>query len=129
MGFLIVIILFAVSSWGVLGTFRRLRRTHAGCAWWFAFVALAIVGVVAGSWLAIRFDYQVSPQMRYAGFPMPLAFFHLEDGHWVDFVTPPHVMYPGILANILAVVAAALLPLLLASVLFQRSQKDETRLA
>ncbi|MCW5557866.1 MAG: hypothetical protein KIT22_08550 [Verrucomicrobiae bacterium] len=129
MGFLIAIFLLVVSSWGVLGTFQRLRRTHAGRAWWVAFAALTVVGVVAGSWLALRFEYQVSPQMRYVSFPMPLAFFHLEDGHWVDFVTPPHVLYPGLVANILAVIAALLLPLLLASVLLHRRQKDETHMA
>jgi hypothetical protein len=126
MGFLIVILLFGLSSWGMFATFRRLRRTHAGRTWWYAFSALVVVGIAAGTWLALRFEYHVSPQMRCVSFPMPLAFFHLEDGHWVDFVTPPYVMYPGLVANILSVVAVLLLPLLLGSLIFHRRQRDET---
>ena len=123
MGFPIVIVLLVLSSWGVLATFHRLRRTHAGRAWWSAFAVLAVFGLAAGCWLAFSFEYQVSPQMRYASFPMPLAFFHLEGGQWVDFVTPPHVMYPGLVANVIAVVALALLPLLLASLVSGRRQR------
>src|SRR5687767_12497363 len=107
MGFLMVIVVSALGSWGVIATFRRLRRIHASRAWWFAFVLLSVFGLVAGCWLAFSFEYQVSPRMRYISFPMPLAFFHLENGLWIDFVTPPHVMYPGLVANIVAVVAMA----------------------
>jgi len=53
--------------------------------------------------------------MRYVSFPVPLAFFHLEDGHWVGFITPPHVMYPGLVANVASFAALALLPLLIVS--------------
>jgi hypothetical protein len=115
MGFLIVIALFGLSSWGVFATFWRLRRTHASRVWWAAFALLAVIGLATGCWLAFSFEYQVSPRMRFVSFPMPLAFFHLEDGRWVDFVTPPYVMYPGLVANVITVVAVALLPLLLAS--------------
>ena len=130
MGFPIVIALLVLSSWGVFVTFRRLRRTHAGRAWWFAFTVLAVLGLAAGCWLAFSFEYQVSPRMRYVSFPMPLAFFHLEDGQWVDFVTPPHVMYPGLVANVIAVVALALMPLLLASLASgRRHSQHETHAA
>jgi len=89
MGFPIAIALLALGSWGVFATFRRLRRTQAGKAWWLAFAVLVIVGLAAGCWSAFSFEYQVSPRMCFASFPMPLAFFHLEDGEWIDFVTPP----------------------------------------
>lgn len=121
MGFLIVIVLVALSSWAVLATFRRLRRTNASRTWWLAFLSLAVVGLVAGHWLAFRFEYQVTPRIRCVSFPIPLAFFHFEDGQWIDFATPPSVMYPGLVANVIAVVAVALLPLLLASLASGRS--------
>jgi hypothetical protein len=130
MGFLIVIALLALSSWGVFATFQRLHRTHASGAWWFAFGVLAVIGLAAGCWLAFGFEYHVSPRMRYVSFPMPLAFFHLEDGRWVDFVTPPHVMYLGMVANVVAIVAVALLPLLLASLASgRRHRQNETHTA
>jgi hypothetical protein len=123
MGFLIVIALFALSAWGVFATFRRLHRMRASRVWWFVFASLLVIGLSAGSWLAFSFEYQVSPTMRYFSFPMPLAFFHLEDGRWVDFVTPPYVMYPGLFANVIAIVAVVLLPLLLASLVSGRRHK------
>jgi hypothetical protein len=60
----------------------------------------------------------------YGSFPMALVFFQLEDGRWVDFITPPHVMYPGLIANVIAIVAVALLPLLLASLASGRRHRD-----
>ena len=88
--------------------------------WWFTFAILAAAGLAAGLWLAFSFEYQVSPRMRYVSFQIPLAFFHLEDGRWVDFVTPPYVLYPGLVAYVGAVIALALLPLLVASAAFGR---------
>jgi hypothetical protein len=68
--------------------------------------------------------------MRYASFPMPLVFFQLEDGRWVDFITPPYVMYPGLVANVVAIVAVALLSLLIASFISRRGTPGrETRAA
>jgi hypothetical protein len=124
MAILIVIALFALGALGVLATFRSLHRTHASRNWWFAFGSLVIVGLVAGCWFAFNFEYQVSPRMRFVSFPMPLAFFHLEEGEWIDFVTPPYVMYPGLVANVIAIVALALLPLLLASLASGRRHRE-----
>jgi len=121
MGFLAVIVLLLLGSSGVIATLRRLLRKRAARGWWFAFAGLAVVGLVAGCWLAFSFEYQVSPRTRFASFPMPLAFFRLEDGHWVDYVTPPHVMYLGLAANIIVILAVALLPLLLAPIASNRS--------
>ncbi|MEO5804041.1 MAG: hypothetical protein ABIR24_10970 [Verrucomicrobiota bacterium] len=124
MGFFFAIALLALSCWSVFSTFRRLRRAHVSRRWWTAFALLAIAGSAAGIWLAFSFEYQITPKMRYASFPMPLAFFHLEDGHWVDFVTPPHVMYPGLIANVVAVIALALMPLFVASVIIESKKKS-----
>ena len=129
MGFPIIIVVFILSFCVVSATIWRLRRTGAGRSWWFAFIALAIVGVTVGSWLALRFEYQISPTLRCASFPVPLAFFHLENGNWIDFVTPPQVMYSGLVANILAVVAVFLLPLLLTLVISHRRQGNEKHVA
>jgi hypothetical protein len=125
MGILFVIALLALSIWMLVGTFRRLRSRHVGRGWWSAFGFLVIVGVTAGYWLAFHFEYQVSSKMRFASFPMPLSFFHFEDGHWIDFPTPQFVMYPGLAANVIAITALAVLPVLLASLLFHRIERRE----
>jgi hypothetical protein len=128
MPFLVIVSLLALSFWGLSGTFLRLRRLHAGRVWWFAFAALVLVGCVAGWWLAFHFEYQVSPRLRFVSFPMPLAFFQLEEGRWRDFPTPPEIMYPGLVANVVAVVAGCLLPLLITTVRLGRRTKHENQM-
>lgn len=115
MGFIIVIAVLALSAWAVFSTVRRLRQTNAGRPWGIAFFLLLALGCGVGAWFAFGFQSQVSPQMRLSSFPVPLVFFQLEKGTWVDFVTPPHVMYPGLVANISSFAAVALLPLIVAS--------------
>lgn len=115
MGLLIITALFALSVWCAVATFHRLRKRCGGRSWWLVFGALGSCGLVAGWWLAFRFEYQPAPEWRFFSFPLPLGVFHLENGHWIDFVPPPHVMYPGVAANVAAIVALAVLPLLLAS--------------
>ena len=119
-GFLIVIAVLALSCWILRRTWLRLRVARAGRAWWIAFATLIFVGLSAGSWLTFSFEYQVSARYRFASFPIPLAVFHLEDGQWIDFITPPYVMYPGFAANIMAAIALVLLPLLIVSVIRDR---------
>ena len=76
----------------------------------------------------LRFDIRFLPETRSPA-SLPLVVLHLEDGRWIDFVAPPPVMYVGLAANVLAVIAASLLPLLLASVIFERKQKDQPAVA
>ncbi|NBR85859.1 MAG: hypothetical protein EB141_01845 [Verrucomicrobia bacterium] len=123
MGFVIVISVLALGLWSIFLTSQRLLRAHANRAWWCVFVVLSVAGLAAGCWLAFNFEYQVSPRTRCASFPLPLAFFRLEDGRWVDFVTPTYVMYPGLVANVVAIVAMALLPLWFASWASSRRHK------
>ncbi len=123
MSVLIVILILTLSSALLVTTFRRLRRRHVGRVWWLAFGSLTVVGAVLGSWLAFNFEYQISTTLRFASFPVLLCCFKLEDGHWTDFPAPPFVMYPGLMANILAVTAIAVLPVLGASLLSHRREK------
>ena len=123
MGFVIVNAVLALGLWCIFLTSRRLLRAHANRAWWCTFAALSVAGLAAGCWLAFNFEYQVSARTRCASFPLPLAFFRLEDGQWVDFVTPTYVMYPGLAANVVAIVAMALLPLWFASWASNRGRK------
>lgn len=120
MGVWIVILVLALSCWILVTTWRRLRQKQLGRAWWLTFASLIVLGLAVGSWAAFNMEYQVSPRMRFASFPIPLAFFHLEDGNWIDFVTPDYVMYPGLGTNVVACVAIAVLPVLFVSLLHRR---------
>lgn len=130
MGFLIVITLLALSSWMLFVTFRRLRRRHASQVWWLAFWGLAMVGVALGYWLAFHFEYQVSSRMRLLSFPIPVVFFHFEDGQWVDFPTELAFGYPALFTNIVTVTAFGVLPVQVESLFCHRqetTQYDSTR--
>jgi hypothetical protein len=115
LAFLIAVAVFVASLCLIVATFLRLRRLGAGWPWWVVFSVLLSVGWVAGVWLAFDFEYQISPRMRFASFPVPLAVFTLEDGQWADYVPPPPVIYAGLVAIVTANAAIAVVPLLLAS--------------
>ena len=115
MGFLIVAAWLAASCWVIRFTFLRLRRGKASARWWGAYIAALLLGVVVGGWVAWNADYRVSERVRFLSFPLPLAFFVWETDRWTDFVTPPYVVYPGLLANTLSIAALAQLPVLILS--------------
>lgn len=120
MGFLTILIALSISSWLLYATFRRLRRYHANSRWWFAFTAFLLVGAVVGYWLAFRFEYQVSPGTRFCSFPIPVDFFHLEDGQWVDFPTSALFGYPAMITNVVTATAVAVLPVFAVSLCCHR---------
>jgi hypothetical protein len=120
MGYLAILTSLAVSGWILLATLHRFKRLHVRPAWWLAFASLALVGSAFGYWLAFRFEYHVSPEMRVCSFPIPVCFFHFEDGQWVDFPTTPWFGYSAMFANAISVCALAVLPVFFASFLVNR---------
>src|SRR5205809_164517 len=87
-GALLILALLSASSWTFVSLIHRLRRTHASVRWWVTFAALVVIGLLAGVWCAFYFEYHWGPRYRVASFPVPVVFFHLEDGDWVDFPVP-----------------------------------------
>ena len=80
MGFVIVLALLLVSGSILFVTFRRLSARRAGIARWLAFCVLVVVGVGIGYRLGFDFEYNVSPNLRVVGFPIPVCAFHFEHG-------------------------------------------------
>jgi hypothetical protein len=110
--FVLSIVLLALSVWGVVVTVRRFRQASAGRAWWLAFSVFGVLGLTVGAWFAFRFEYQVSPKFRFIGFPVPVAFLHLEDGQWIDFIIPAGRL--AMFADTVGFGVAFLMPLLIA---------------
>ena len=110
MGILLVIAFFAASSWALVSVVRRLCRERVSSSWWLAFVALTIIGVTLGVWCAFHFEYHVGTRYRIGSFPLPVVFFHWEDGHWVDFPVPEFQAWATAFTNIITVTALATLP-------------------
>lgn len=126
MGILFVIFLLTISSWTLVALFRRLRRQRVSVRWWVAFAILSIGGGALGVWCAFYCEYYIGTHFRIASFPIPLAFFHFEDGGWVDFPKPLFQMWLAGFTDILTIIALATLPLWLAS---WRHQKHEKHVA
>jgi hypothetical protein len=114
MALLLVIIFLALSSWAVVVLFRRLKHQHASAGWWVVLGLLVASGTALGIWCAFYCEYHVGTSYRIAGFPIPVVFFHLEDGTWVDFPVPEFQAWSAVFTNIITIIALVTLPLWLA---------------
>jgi len=113
MGLLVVASAIAVAAAVDYGTFHAISRlTHPG-RWRAIAVTSLVLGVPASFWFGAVFQYQVTPTVKYCGFPFPAAVFVLENGRWVDYVSG----LPMVLVNVFLLTAIFLLPVLVALVL------------
>ncbi len=115
LGLLFITAFLAASSWALCSLVRRLRREHADARWWVALSILVLVGVSTGMWCAFQCEYPLGERFRVGSFPIPVVFFHLEDGHWVDFPVPEFQAWSAAFTNIVTLVAVATTPLWLVS--------------
>ena len=107
---------------------RRLRRARARWPWWLAAGVLALCGVAAGYFLGTH-PWQLGPDLRIVGLPLPLAASRQEDGHWVDYVHTTTVTIAFLALDILSVMFTLLLPLMLAAYLRHRRPSPALLLA
>jgi hypothetical protein len=92
-----------------LGTARNMRKARAHGGWWTVFILLVLAGGCAGHWLAMQ-EIQAGPGLRWTGLPLPIGFFVLEGDHWTDFIPPAPIQLTNYLADLLAPVLVAILP-------------------
>jgi ABC-type xylose transport system permease subunit len=93
----IVIVLLCLT----LAAVQSLYERGVGSKWWAALLGCVIIGFVSGIWFGFCFEYQPSPRLRVAGFPIPAGFFALEgdvDGgdEWTDFPTPAPALFAAL---------------------------------
>jgi hypothetical protein len=110
-GMIFVLAFLTGSSWALVSLVLRLRREHVGIRRWVAFVILVVIGLSVGAWCAFRCEYPFGAHYRIGSFPLPVVFFHLEDGHWVDFPVPEFQAWSAAFTNIIAITALATVPL------------------
>src|SRR6266436_9572339 len=122
-GMLFVLAFLAGSSWALVSLVRLLRREHAGTRRWIAFVILLVVGISVGVWCAFYCEYSVGGRYRIGSFPLPIVFFHLEDGQWIDFPVPELQAWSAAFTNIVTITALATVPLWLLSWRQQRHER------
>ncbi len=111
MGYLTVIVVLGLAGWCIIAVFRYLWSHHFNAKWWLVFALLVTVGIGVGVWAGTRLEYHPNQRTRILGFPVPLVVFVHEGENWTDFVPPTPVQYGAVAANVLATVAAVLIPL------------------
>ena len=114
-GMLFVLAFLAGSSWTLVSLVRRLRREQASPRRWVAFAILVVIGLSVGAWCAFRCEYPLGAHYRIGSFPLPVVFFHLEDGLSVDFPVPRFQALSAAFTNIVAITALTTMPLWLFS--------------
>lgn len=107
MGILIVIFFLAISCWSLVALFRRLLRQRATPGRWLAFGVLVACGAALGVWCSFFLEYRVGTRFRIFSFPIPIVFFHLENGNWVDFPVPRFQAYATGITNVITITALA----------------------
>jgi len=118
--FVIIVAVLVPLGWVDFRLLRSMQRRGAGWRGWVCVGAFAIGGVLVGVFLA-PLEYAWSPELRACGFPFPGAFLHLEDGQWVDFITPNPL--GAIIANDVFFVLVSLLVVCVGSFVWERARK------
>jgi hypothetical protein len=109
MGIIIVSLVLVASGWMIISTTRKLAGARNKKLWAIG-ITLTVLGIVMGCILSVQ-EYQAGTTMRVVGIPMPLGFFHFENGQWLDFPLPAYVLWPAYFANVIFWMAICLLPL------------------
>lgn len=111
MGVIITILACLVPGSIVFFTVRAMRRDRVTILWWTALSLLAIVGIVVGVWAGFVLEYHVTSNVRFAGFPFPMAMFQLENGVWVDYVHDRFIMLAIGASDVLVITLCSILPI------------------
>jgi hypothetical protein len=82
---------------------------------WRCLGGVAVAALVLAVWLAFFVEYSGGAELRVRGFPIPVAFFHLDGKAWTR-MTPPGLLHDlGVAANFLSGLVAPLIPFKIAA--------------
>jgi heme exporter protein D len=103
----------------IRGTANLIRARGFGRFTLFLTSLFVIGGLAFGWWLTNR-RYHLSPELQVIGFPVPVAFLKLENGHWTDFIACGQVF--AFFTNLLAGITLCLLPLTVVARVLRKNQ-------
>ncbi|HEV7927502.1 MAG TPA: hypothetical protein VGR14_19280 [Verrucomicrobiae bacterium] len=109
-GLILILPIVAFDVWLAWTTGRRqLHEWKARQNWRYPALAIA-AGLLLAVWLAFFVKYSGGEKLRVEGFPIPVAFFHLDGETWTR-TTPPGLLHNlGVAANFLTGLAAPIIP-------------------
>jgi hypothetical protein len=105
-------------GWVVYRTIVSLGVHRAGPLWGGALGLLLLTGCGTGFYLGFSFQYQVSETTILCSFPVPAAILKLEDGHWIDYISPVTPILA--LLNALLITFGFVLPLTVSYTLWRK---------
>jgi len=109
-GLLLILPIVAFDIWLSCTTGRRQLAEWISRRNWRHLAAAVVAGLLLAVWLAFFVAYSSGAQLRVQGFPIPVAFFHLDDKTWTS-TTPPRLLHvAGVAANFLTGLAAPFIP-------------------
>jgi hypothetical protein len=109
LSFFISIPITGLALWLILRNAARLCQTRAGWLWWIALITIVLGGGYLGRQLS-RCDVRISSTLVWGGLPLPIGFFHFENGQWVDFVPPYPVQFCNVAADTVIPIIVLLIP-------------------
>jgi hypothetical protein len=116
-GLLLILPIVAFDFWLAGTTGRRQLAAWRAQRNWRHPAAAAAAGLLLAVWLAFFVQYSSGTQLRVQGFPIPVAFFHLDSKVWTRTVPPTPLPVLGAAANFLTGLAAPFIPFKIAEFL------------
>ena len=115
-GLLLILPIVAFDLWLACTTGQRqLAEWKAQKNW--RHLAAAAAGLLLAVWLAFFVQYSSGDRLRVQGFPIPVAFLHLDENTWTRTTPPPPLPVLGAAANFLTGLAAPFIPFKIAEFL------------
>ncbi len=116
-GLLLILPIAALDLWLICTTGKGQLAEWRARQRWHPLAATTGAGLLLAIWLAFFVEYNSGGQLRVAGFPIPVAFFHLDGKTWTRTTPPAPLPLLGAAANFLTGLAAPFIPFKIAEFL------------
>jgi hypothetical protein len=109
-GLFLILPIVAFDVWLSCTTGRRQLAEWKARKNWRHLAAAAAAGLLLAVWLGFFVKYSGGSTLRIEGFPVPVAFLHLDDKVWTRTTPPPPLPVLATMANFLTGLAAPFIP-------------------
>jgi hypothetical protein len=116
-GLFLILPIVAFDVWLACTTGQRQLAEWRAQKNWRHLAAAAAAGLLLAFWFAFFVQYSSGALLRVQGFPIPVAFFHLDEKIWTRTTPPAPLPVLGAAANFLTGLAAPIIPFKIAEFL------------